>query len=104
MTSRREVSMTRLQLVAAVFCGLLILAAATFAQIQVRWESQAPRPFGHSEMAPPSSELAMLAGGDVMLEVQVDGKGPYRFLLDTGASGGGRINRPLAGTLGLQVV
>jgi len=97
--------MTRIQLLAAViFLVLLALAVAAIAQVQVRREGPSPRPFSRSEMAVPSSELAMLPGGDVLLEVRVDGKGPYHFLLDTGASGGGRINQPLVDSLGLKVV
>ena len=46
----------------------------------------------------------MLQGGEVLVEVRIDGKGPYRFALDTGAAGGGRIGSALAKTLGLPVI
>jgi hypothetical protein len=96
--------MTRMQLLGVVvFLGLLALAVAAIAQVQVRREGP-QRPFSRSEMAVPASEMPMLPGGDVLLEVRVDGKGPYHFLLDTGASGGGRINQPLVDSLGLKVV
>jgi len=35
--------------------------------------------------------------------VMINGKGPYRFLLDTGASGGGRIDSAVAEALGLEI-
>ncbi len=40
----------------------------------------------------------------VRLDVKVNGSGPYRFLLDTGASGHGRVDRALAEELGLAKV
>lgn len=46
----------------------------------------------------------MLSTENVLVEVRIDGKGPYRFALDTGAAGGGRIGRALATQLGLKVV
>ena len=46
----------------------------------------------------------MLAGEDVVLEVKIDGQGPYRFSLDTGGAGGGRIDKALAETLKLKVI
>jgi hypothetical protein len=46
----------------------------------------------------------MLAGDDLLLEVKIDGQGPYRFALDTGAAGGGRIDKALAEKLKLKVV
>jgi aspartyl protease len=44
----------------------------------------------------------MLAGEDLVLEVKIDGQGPYRFGLDTGGAGGGRIDKALAETLKLK--
>lgn len=92
--------MTRSCLIAAVVCFLLTpLSAAP----QVRREP--PRlPYASIEMASPAMEVPMLAGGEVLVEVRVNGKGPYRFALDTGAAGGGRIGAELAKTLGLPVV
>lgn len=46
----------------------------------------------------------MLAGDEAAVEVRINGKGPYRFLLDTGAAGGGRISESLADTLALKKV
>src|SRR6185295_2496999 len=46
----------------------------------------------------------MLSAENVLVEVRIDGKGPYRFALDTGAAGGGRIGSALAKDLGLKVV
>lgn len=41
-------------------------------------------------------------GGAILIEnVMVNGQGPYRFLLDTGAEGAGRVDRSLVQALGL---
>lgn len=40
--------------------------------------------------------------GHVAVLVEINGRGPYRFLLDTGASGHGRIDRSLVEPLGLR--
>lgn len=39
-----------------------------------------------------------------VVEVTIGGRGPYRFAIDTGAAGHGRISAALAETLGLQQV
>lgn len=39
-----------------------------------------------------------------VVEVHIDGSGPYRFAIDTGASGHGRVSAKLAESLGLAVV
>ena len=39
-----------------------------------------------------------------VVEVRIGGKGPYRFAIDTGAEGHGRISAELAGELGLPKV
>jgi hypothetical protein len=62
------------------------------------------KPFERAEMPAGSMEVPMLPEGRVLLEVRVDGKGPYRFILDTGAAGGGRVSRGLADRLGLKTV
>lgn len=46
-----------------------------------------------------------IAGSQILIDgVRVNGTGPYRFLLDTGGMGGGRIDRSLAEKLGLMPV
>ncbi|HEX9941357.1 MAG TPA: retropepsin-like aspartic protease [Thermoanaerobaculia bacterium] len=89
---------------AAALAVSLVLAATVDAQVPVRREGPPPRPFERAEMAAASTEVPMLSAENVLLEVRIDGKGPYRFALDTGAGGGGRISRALAGKLGLKVV
>ena len=44
------------------------------------------------------------ASGHIVLEATVQGKGPYLFLLDTGAAGHGRIDRSLVDELGIEIV
>ncbi|HEX3553398.1 MAG TPA: retropepsin-like aspartic protease [Thermoanaerobaculia bacterium] len=90
------------RLAAAVLA--LFLTIPLGAAAQVRREGPPPRPYSKVELSSPSAEVPMLAGGEVLVEVRVDGKGPYRFALDTGAAGGGRISGTLAKTLGLPVV
>jgi predicted aspartyl protease len=45
-----------------------------------------------------------LGDGQPVVQVMVNGKGPYRFVIDTGAQGAGRISAELADTLGLEPV
>jgi Aspartyl protease len=87
---------------ALALAGFLVLALGASAQI--RREGPPPRPFSRSEMATASTESPMLPADGVLLEVKINGQGPYRFGLDTGAAGGGRISRDLAEKLKLQVV
>ncbi len=95
--------MKRSCLAAAALAACLFLVTAAEAQIQIRREGP-PRPFDRSEMASTSTEIPMLSAENVLVEVRIDGKGPYRFELDTGAAGGGRIGRDLATKLGLKTV
>jgi hypothetical protein len=44
------------------------------------------------------------AGHLIVLDVMVNGKGPYKFGLDTGASGGARVSQQVAKDLDLPVV
>jgi len=46
----------------------------------------------------------MLEGRLAIVEVRVNGQGPFKFGIDTGAAGGGRIDKSLVEKLGLQVV
>lgn len=82
----------------------LTLASTAMAQEPVRREGPPPKPFSSAELSAPAVEVPMLAGEGVVVEVRIDGKGPYRFLLDTGAAGGGRITPKVAETLGLPAV
>lgn len=68
----------------------------------------APRDFGK-----PARTTLPAAGVDVpmfrsahlpVVEVEVNGRGPYRFAIDTGAQGSARIDSALAVTLGLHTV
>jgi hypothetical protein len=55
----------------------------------------------------PSARVAVpmeLRDVQPVVEVRVNGQGPFRFLVDTGAAGCGRISAPLADRLGLEVV
>jgi predicted aspartyl protease len=45
-----------------------------------------------------------LSDGQPVVQVTVNGKGPYRFVIDTGAQGAGRISAELAEQLGLEAV
>lgn len=51
----------------------------------------------------PAKLPVVLAGTQIMIDgIMVNGNGPYRFLLDTGAMGGGRVDVSLAKKLGLK--
>jgi hypothetical protein len=63
-----------------------------------------PRPFAALEMPTASTEIPLLPGDEIVVEVRVNGHGPYRFSLDTGAEGAGSLSRSLVKTLGLPVV
>jgi hypothetical protein len=86
----------------AVVLACFLISQGAVAQI--RREGPPPKPYSGFEMPSPVIEVPMLAGDEVLLEVRVDGKGPYRFALDTGAARGGRIDAKLAKTLGLPVM
>lgn len=94
----------KLKPVCFVLAGCLVFALSVNAQVPVRRQGPPPKPFDRSEMTGSSVEVPMLAGDETIVEVRIDGKGPYRFLLDTGAAGGGRISKSLAGSLGLKTV
>ena len=42
--------------------------------------------------------------GHIYIDVMINGKGPFLFLLDTGASGDGRIDLSLAHSLGINSI
>lgn len=94
----------KFRLTALALAGFLVFTVGASAQRMVRREGPPPPSFARSEMASPSTEVPMLAGEDVVLEVKIDGQGPYRFGLDTGGAGGGRITKTLAETLKLKTV
>lgn len=96
--------MKNFQLAAVLIIISLAIATVVDAQVRVRREGPPPPAFDRSEMSSPATEVSMLSTENVLLEVRIDGKGPYRFALDTGAAGGGRISPALAKTLGLKVV
>lgn len=91
-------------LLAATLAACLAHATVLDAQIRVRREGPPPQAFDHSEMTSASTEVSMLSAENLLVEVRLDGQGPYRFALDTGAAGGGRISRALATKLDLKVV
>ena len=45
-----------------------------------------------------------VSGAIPVIDVMIDGKGPYRFGIDTGAQGMGRISEDLAAQLGLEAI
>ena len=90
-------------LVAAVLGWIGWLVPRAEAQAPVRRQGPPPKAFASVELDVPV-EVAMLAGEGVVVEVRLDGKGPYRFALDTGAAGGGRMSRALAESLALPVI
>jgi hypothetical protein len=77
------------------FSPLGIIALALSAGSQARPADSAARPF-----AVPFE----LYKGHIYISAFVNGKGPYRFIFDTGASGMGRADRRLVSELGLQTV
>lgn len=91
----------------AVVCYFAICLAAS-AQQQPQPQPQPvrerPRPFKAAELPSAAVEVPMLDGGLAIVEVQINGQGPFRFGIDTGAAGGGRIDKSLKEKLGLQVV
>jgi hypothetical protein len=88
----------------AAFAVCLAAAAVLDAQTQRIRQGPPPKPFDRVEMPTGATELSMLSTENVLLEVRIDGQGPYRFALDTGAAGGGRISSALATKLGLEVI
>lgn len=95
--------MKSFRIVLAVLATLAIASSAT-AQERVRRQGPPPKPFASAEMSAPAVEVPMLAGEGIVVEVRINGKGPYKFSLDTGAAGGGRITPKVAEALGLPVV
>ncbi|HEX6898903.1 MAG TPA: retropepsin-like aspartic protease [Thermoanaerobaculia bacterium] len=95
--------MTSPRLVFAILATLAITSSVAAQQRVVR-QGPPPKPFSSAEMSAPSVEVPMLPGEGIVVEVRINGKGPYKFSLDTGAGGGGRITPKTAEALGLPVV
>lgn len=87
-----------------IFATLAALACSLFAGFAQARREGPPRAFSELEMPSAATEEPMLPGDEIIVEVEIDGQGPYRFSLDTGAGDAGSINRPLAKALGLKVV
>jgi predicted aspartyl protease len=89
------------------------LIAAMLAASAVQAQEPAPAPGGprlvRREAGPPPqitgerADVAIrLVAGMPTIEAMINGRGPYRFAVDTGASGYLRVTPALAGTLGLR--
>jgi predicted aspartyl protease len=88
---------------------IFILTAALYAclpQSVAADESQSRRGYASSTLAAKKVELRFARWGDGILieDVMVNGKGPFRFLLDTGAEGAGRIDTSLVKALKLAPI
>jgi hypothetical protein len=95
--------MTSLRSALAVL-AIVAYASSVSAQQPVRRQGPPEKPFSSAEMSAPFVEVPMLAGEGIVVEVSVNGKGPYKFALDTGAAGGGRISPKIVEALGLPAV
>lgn len=89
---------------AVALCLTACLAASARQQPQPQPVRERPRPYKAAELASPVVEVPMLEGRLAIVEVQVDGQGPFRFGIDTGAAGGARIDESFKEKLKLQVV
>jgi predicted aspartyl protease len=83
--------------------AILAIAAAQAAEPQVVQVSRAATPDVAYEGTCAVAPLELSAGQPVVA-VTVDGHGPYRFVIDTGAQGAGRISTAVAEQLGLEAV
>jgi Aspartyl protease len=95
--------MTSSRLALALLATLAITSSVA-AQQPIRRQGPPEKPFSSAEMSAASVEVPMLAGEGIVVEVRINGKGPYKFSLDTGAAGGGRITPKTAEALGLPAV
>lgn len=87
--------------VAACLIASVIVSAQEPQDRRVRRE--APRAYAAAEV-PAAVEVPMLEGPLAVVEVRIDGQGPFRFGIDTGAAGGGRVDRKVMERLKLAVV
>ncbi|HVS00677.1 MAG TPA: retropepsin-like aspartic protease, partial [Thermoanaerobaculia bacterium] len=88
----------------AVATCLLAGLAASAQEPQTQQVRVRPRPYATAEVPAAAVELPMLEGPLAIVEVRVNGQGPFRFGVDTGAAGGARISQTLVDKLGLQAV
>jgi predicted aspartyl protease len=86
-----------------IMLALLAAASAQTAEPQVVRVQRAQTPdvefTGTCTVAPLD-----LADGQPVVQVRVNGTGPYHFVIDTGAQGAGRVSAELADKLGLEAV
>lgn len=93
--------MTELRIPILIVCLGLVLPGLAAAQVEIRPESPVvPLDVPRGGISIPFE----LVGDQPVLEVAVHGEGPYRFILDTGAAGTGRVSRELREKLGLEKV
>ena len=93
----------------AIACCLTTCLAASAQQPpqpqpRLQRAREMPRPYQAAELAGTAVEVPMLEGRLAIVEVRVNGQGPYRFGIDTGAAGGARIDKSLIEKLGIQIV
>lgn len=88
----------------AIAVGCVVAAAVFGARGGEDGPGRRPTPV-HLELPADGVDTPLeLARDQPSVEVRVNGKGPFRFLLDTGAAGAGRVSAALAERLGLAVV
>jgi hypothetical protein len=86
---------------------IVVILAASFPFSALNWKGYAAAPPSVEAVIPGSSltavtELPMLFRGPMpAIEVKVNGKGPFLFAIDTGASGAGRVDSSLVEKLAL---
>lgn len=85
----------------------LVLALSSVAHAQPEATSpRAPQPYATMSFSQDAVEFPFKRWGDAILldNVMVNGQGPYRFVLDTGAEGGGRVDSALVEKLKLPAI
>jgi predicted aspartyl protease len=66
-------------------------------------QEQLSDPVKTTLLKPSQAEIPIkIINGHIYIDVKINGKGPFLFLLDTGASGNGRIDITLAKSLGIN--
>ena len=78
--------------------AFLVLACAAALAAPAAAQDTGPRATGGCAVVP------ILPAAIPVIEVKIGGKGPYRFAIDTGAQGHGRISPALAAELGLPKI
>ncbi|HEX7181338.1 MAG TPA: retropepsin-like aspartic protease [Thermoanaerobaculia bacterium] len=87
----------------AVAACLTLSVAASAQEPQPIRRREAPRAYAAVEVPAAAVEVPMLDGPLAVVEVRIDGQGPFRFGIDTGAAGGGRIDQKVVEKLKLPV-